>query len=185
MMGLSVRWFSRGLAIGGPSSVGLALLLLSACASSDKHSYPSLLPRPAEQDRVIAAADEPVAGLSPEEQASIADELQRVERAFASTRTSVRAAEAELAAALKAGGNAAIGSDLWSRAQMALSRLDDARAPLAQHDAALTPLLLQVDGLPSDDGNRQAVTALTTTIADERARVDAVAGAAEQRLAHR
>lgn len=185
MMALSVRWFSRGLALCGLSSAGVALLLLAACASPDTRSYPSLLPRPAEQDRVIAAADETPAGLLPEEQASIAEELQRVERAFAASRSSVRAAEMELAAALKVSGNAAIGSEPWSRAQMALSRLDDARAPLAQHDAALAPLLLQVDGLPADDGSRQAVTALATTIAAERARVDAVAATAEQRLAYR
>jgi hypothetical protein len=154
-----------------------ALLLLPACSGSGG-SFPSLLPRPAESPREIAAPGADVLpALAPEQQASLRADLARERALLDQTESDLREAGAALDRALGAARGTRAGADAWSNAQMALSRYDLARSPLGDVRARLIPLQRSVDSLPATDPDRQAVETLAaraTTAADAAQRqVDA------------
>jgi hypothetical protein len=156
-------------------------LLLAACAGPPG-SFPSLKPRPGETPRVIEAPGANIVpALSPEESAGLAADLKRLGDALDSAQRDMAETGRALDAALAAGRGAPIGSEGWSNAQMALSRFDLARSPLDQVEAQLTPLLRQVDSLPADNPDRQAVESLASAAARANAegqrRADAAARA--------
>jgi hypothetical protein len=173
----------RLIAPGRLSLALLALLLLGACAGSGG-SFPSLKPRPGETPRVIEApgGSAPPA-LSAEEQAGLQADMKRLTAALdAATRDMAETGRA-LDAALAAARTAAVGSEAWSNAQMALSRYDLARSPLGEIEAGITPLLRQVDSLPADSPDRQAVESLGAAAARANAEGQRRAEAANRALA--
>lgn len=157
-------------------------LLLAACAGP-KGSFPSLKPRPGETPRVIEAPGANIVpALSAEEAASLAADLRRLGDALDSAARDMAEAGRALDSALAAGRGAPIGSEGWSNAQMALSRYDLARSPLDQIEAQLTPLLRQVDSLPADNADRQAVESLAAAAARANAEGQRRADAAGRAL---
>jgi hypothetical protein len=148
---------------------------VAACAGP-KGSFPSLSPRAAEMERVIAAPGaDSVPALSPEQQASFRADLARERALLAAAEEEVAATSAALDQALRAARGQPTGSEGWSRAQMALSRLDQARSPLDGIAARLAPLARTADSLPATDPDRQALEALS-------ARAEAAAAAAQRQV---
>ncbi len=175
-----MQFFSRAAV---PLFVAAGLCLLAGCSNGAQGAFPSLLPRAAEQERVIAAPGDALApGLSAEEKAAIAADLARAGSNFATVRADIAKAEAALARALKLAAGAPIGTESWSGAQMALSRFDDARAPLAEVSASLNAARITTDALPADNGERLAIEKLADDVQAETARTIAVAQTAEQAL---
>lgn len=159
----------------------LSLLLLSACASQG--SFPSLQPRAGEIPRVIEA---PGAGadprLSAEQRDGLKADLGREGKALAATEADIARAGGELDRAMARAKGAAKGSEPWSDAQMALSRLDMARTPLGEIEARLTPLLRTIDSLDSEDPDRQAVESLAASTASASAAAERRVQAASRTL---
>lgn len=158
------------------------LLWLSACAPGG--SFPSLQPRAGEIPRVIeapgAATDQ---RLAPEQRDSLTADLRREADALAQTEAAVASASLALDAAMARAKGAARGSEAWSDAQMALSRLDVARTPFGEIEARLTPLLRTIDSLDSGDPDRQAVESLASAAARASAMADQRVQSAAGRLA--
>lgn len=151
-------------------------LLLAAACAGPKGSFPSLSPRAAETPReILAPGAGTVPGLSAEQQASFRADLARERSLLAATEEEVADTAVALDQALRTARGAAIGSEPWSRAQMALSRLDQARSPLDGIGARLAPLARTADSLPEGDPDRQALQALT-------ARAAGAAAAAQRRV---
>jgi hypothetical protein len=144
-------------------SLPVFALTLCAClaACGPRGAFPSLQPRAGEAPRIIEA---PGAGLvpelAPEQRQGLKADLAREEAALSDADAEVRRAGAELDRALARARGQARGTEAWSDAQMALSRLDVARAPLGEIEARLTPLLRIVDDLDSQDPDRLAVESL-------------------------
>ena len=158
------------------------ILALSGCAGSGG-SFPSLAPRPGEVPRVIEApGTDTTPALMPEQQASLRADLAREGEALAAVESDLKRLGAELDKALAAARGQSIGSEGWSNAQMALSRYDQARAPLDAIGARLVPLARIVDSLPADDADRRAVEALTTRTAAAADRAQAQVTAANRAL---
>jgi hypothetical protein len=127
---------------------------------------------------VFAAPGEtPLPALSAEEAASLEADMKRLTAALDAATRDTAAAAAALDGALAAAHGAAIGSEAWSNAQMALSRHDLARSPFGEIEVQLTPLLRLTDSLPADDAQRQAVESLAAAAAraaaDSQRRADA------------
>lgn len=142
----------------------LLALLLAACGP--REGFPSLAPRPGEQPRIIAAPGEGVApALAPEQQQSLRADLVREGQALAAAQAEIGATAVALDQALAREGGARPGTPAWSDAQMLLSRLDLARAPLADIAARLVPLQLMVDSLDAGDTDRAEVEALVAATA--------------------
>lgn len=164
------------------AALSVVLMLVAGCAAQGP--FPSLNPRPGEVERVIA---EPGAGqsadLSAEERQSVAADVARARVALAKAGKAIAEAQKDLEQTLPAARRATAGSEPWARAQMMLSRLQDARGALAGIDAGLAPGLLLSDGLPDADPDRAALRATRAAIAAEDARSAAVAAAAEASLA--
>ncbi len=158
-----------------------SLLLLAACAAPG--SFPSLAPRPAEQPRVIVApgGDGP-ATLSAEERAALDADVDRETAALAAVEAEVEAAGRALDRALAAARRAAPGSAAWADAQMILSRFEVARAPHADVEARLSPMLRAVDSLAADDPHRQAVESLAAAAGRSADAAEARARAARRQL---
>lgn len=156
-------------------------VVLGACASQG--SFPSLQPRPGEIPRVIEA---PGAGedvrLPPEQRAGLKADLSREGKALAAAEAEIARTGAELDRAMARAKGAPKGSDAWSDAQMALSRLDVARTPLPEIEARLTPLLRMVDSLDSEDPDRQAVESLAASAASASAAAERRVQAATRTL---
>lgn len=156
--------------------------LLAACAAPGG-SFPSLAPRPAEQPRVIEAPGG--AGperLSAEERAALEADVNRETAALAAIEAGVAAAGAALDRALAGARRAPPGSAAWADAQMILSRFEVARAPLADVEARLTPLLRMVDSLEADDPDRQSVESLAAAAGRSADAAEARALAARRAL---
>jgi hypothetical protein len=138
----------------------VALLLVSGCGLTGG-DFPSLVVRQAETPRSIASPGAAaVPTLSEAEQSGLQADLLREEKALAKTSQQVSDAQDALAPLLAAARGAPIGSESWTQAQLALSRFDQARAPLGEIDGRLAPLKLVVDSLPEDNSDRQKVEAL-------------------------
>ncbi|MCW1382582.1 hypothetical protein OLX02_07080 [Novosphingobium sp. KCTC 2891] len=117
-----------------PRAAALALVLapalfLGACA--DRSQFPSLARRPAERAYGMA---QPVAGPTPASESSIPADATTVARVTA-LREQARKADARFDSrrpaalrAVAAARGAAVGSDAWSVAQIALADLDSARS---------------------------------------------------------
>lgn len=162
-------------------SIPLVLLLTACGASGGK--YPSLNPRPGETPRIIAPFQpDAAAGFSDEERASLADELGREERLLASSRKDIATARTAMDRAVQRARGAAVGDNPWVEAQLALSRFDAARAPLADMDARIAPLSLQVDALPAGDPERTRVEALQGEVTALREASDRAASSAQKTL---
>lgn len=148
-------------------SLALGCALVSGCASVDTSEYPSLARRPIErQAGVVApvpAAPAPPAMVS----ATLADAIRGLARDADSGETAFRAAIVPARAAIAGGQGAAAGSEGWAQAQMALSRIDAARAPTTFALAELDRLALQA----ADTGDSAGMAALSA----EQARVAALA----------
>lgn len=158
------------------------VLLLSAC-SAPGGKYPSLNPRPGETPRIIVPFQpDATGGFSDEERASLADELGREERLLASSRKTISAARTAMDRAVQRARGAAPGENPWVEAQLALSRYDAARAPLADMDARIAPLRLQVDALPAGDPERTRVEALQGDVTALREASDRAANTAQKML---
>ncbi|TPE64450.1 hypothetical protein FJQ54_01340 [Sandaracinobacter neustonicus] len=160
-----------------PAATALALAAaLSACAGP-KGSFPSLAPRPAEAERLIEAPGAEITpALLPEQQASLRADLQRESAALAAAESELAALGGALDRELAAARGKGVGTEGWSNAQMALSRYDQARAPLDGIGVRLVPLARMVDSLPETDADRQAVLALT-------ARTEALSARSRDRVA--
>lgn len=115
---------------GALSLLVLASLATSACGG-DRGRFPSLARRPAERAYGIAM---PVTGATPEMQAPVAPDAAVAVRVAAlkeqalkaDARFAARRAGAERAVAAARG--AAVGSEAWSVAQIAIAELDSARS---------------------------------------------------------
>lgn len=114
----------------------LSPILLAAGCMADQGSFPSLAPRPIEQIDLSAepsAAPAAAQAQDPAQASFVAGLLAQAEegeRGFA-------AAVAEAEPAIRAAAGAASGSERWIEAQIALSRIQAARAPLADALRAL------------------------------------------------
>ncbi|MFQ3594670.1 MAG: hypothetical protein SNJ63_00980 [Sphingomonadaceae bacterium] len=163
-------------------AVAGGLLVAGGCRSSGG-DYPSLLPRPDEAPRALDAGPAAPVTLSPAERQALVDELAQAERARASAADEVARARAALAGPLAAARRAAPGSDAWAAAQLALSRLDQARAELAAILAGMQTMAILVDPLEADDPDRLAHDALRARLEADVAQAAALAEAAGRALA--
>jgi len=131
-----------------------SMLVLAACTGKGP-GYPSLAPRPIEQKSFAEPAPPPAAP-QVADPAAIARYAPTIERARTADAAFLRALEAERGA-LARGRGAATGSDAWAAAQVSLSRVQDARAPvikaLADLDAARS-----ADPTHADTGEAIAAT---------------------------
>ncbi|USI72508.1 hypothetical protein [Sphingomonas morindae] len=111
-----------------PPRFALVCLLASGCMAGP--GYPSLAPRAVESVSLAEPAAKPAAPATPQREADA-----RYAPLLARARTlsdQFKAAVAESAPVLAAGRRAAIGSDAWSAAQQALSRLQALRGPMVE-----------------------------------------------------
>jgi hypothetical protein len=152
----------------------IAAALLTGCATGDMADYPSLAQRPIERQAnvppapVTASVPEPVSATLAEAIRALASDADRGETAFQSALGEARSAGA-------AGRGAAVGSEAWAQAQLALSRAEAARAPTTLALAELDRLLV----VQGDEGNVAGLDAIAT----EQARVAALVAAQERVLA--
>jgi hypothetical protein len=148
----------------------LLAVLLAGCGPTG--AFPSLLPRPGETPRLIAAPGaEATPALSAEERQALRADLAREEQALAAAEREIAAAGSALDRALRTARGAAPGDAAWADAQLALSRFDMARSPLAEIDARLVPALRVTDGLDGADPDRTRLEVLRrrTSAADAAA----------------
>jgi len=150
-------------------AAGVALLALGACARPPEGDYPSFALRPVEEQASVVPADPVVAPPPPMVTATVAEAIRgpasdadRGESAFRSTL-------AQLRGQVLAGRGAAVGSEAWAAAQLALSRIATAREPTLVALGELDHLIIT----QSEAGDDGAVDALTA----EDARVAALAEA--------
>lgn len=152
----------------------IAVALLTGCATGDMADYPSLAQRPIERQAnvppapVTAPVPEPVSATLAEALRGLAADADRGEIAF-------QAALVEAREAAETGRSAAVGSEAWAQAQLALSRAEAARAPTTLALAELDRLMV-VQGDAGDVAGLGAIAAV-------QARVAALAAAQEQALA--
>jgi Cu/Ag efflux pump CusA len=159
----------------------LAISLLAAC-KGPPGGFPSLLPRPAETPRDMTIAATPVPGLSAEETATLTAELDREAQALDAAEAAVATAGHDLAAALAKARGAAPGTDAWVRAQISLSRYDQARAALGAVIGRLAALAPALDGLAADQPVRARFDALTRRADNSALAADGVAREAGRAL---
>lgn len=148
--------------------------MLTGCATGDVASYPSLAQRSIERQANVPPAPEIV--VVPE---LITVTLVEALRALAADadrgETAFQDALGEARATSAAGRGAAVGSEAWAQAQLALSRAEAARAPTTLALAELDRLLV----VQGDAGNGIGLSSITA----EQARVAALAAAQERVLA--
>jgi hypothetical protein len=123
---MTSRHFSRLIAV---ATLPLALAL-AGCAGGSPSNYPSLAPRPIEQlslaEPTRPAPPAPVA--SAEATDRFAPQIAKAHEADARFRKTMQ----EERPALVKGRSAAVGTDAWTDAQEALTRIETARGGLAQ-----------------------------------------------------
>ncbi len=140
-----------------PALPTLAALLVGACATPDAGLYPSLERRAIERRASVppappvVAVPEPVSATLSAALAALEADAVRGEAAFRAALPAARAARA---------GGEATGSEAWAQANVALSRLDAARAPTLLALAELDRL-----GLDSEGAALEAVAALQARVA--------------------
>ncbi len=159
------------------SSLAVAFLLVAGCASPGNQGFPDLLPRPHEVPRVLDETATAPAGLAEAERAALGEEIVRAEAALDAARREAAAASEALAPALARARGAPAGSDAWADAQLALSRLDQARAGYGEIAAMLAPLVRLVDPAPADDPDRLRLERLLASV---RAEAEALAALQER-----
>jgi hypothetical protein len=151
------------------------LLSITSCASGPE-SGPSLLPRAVEEQTFDepAAPPAPAAAPDPALDRQIADLVTR--RGAAST--AFAAADRQVAAALRSGARAPVGSDAWLDAQTALAALDEERATLLAVVTDLEQLAIAraADGKPP-------YPALDAARIDSEAELDRIAAIVAERKA--
>lgn len=160
-----------------------AALSLGACAS-DTTNYPSLARRPAE--RIAAqppkapapATTIPADAALPARLAKLVDEARAAHARFGDRRPMAERA-------IAAGGGAAMGSEGWSIASVALADLESARSeamvPLADLDQLLAAKLV-ADGSNGDSGDGAAIAAARLQVSQLIAEEDRVLAALRGRL---
>ncbi len=161
----------------------LAALTLAGCAS-DTTNYPSLARRPAE--RLAEQPPQPVAPATtiatdpalPARLAKLVDEARAAHSRFGERRPGAERA-------IAAGGGAAMGSDGWSIASVALADLESARSeamvPLADLDQMLAAKLVS-DGSNGDSGDGAAIAAARSQVSQLIAEEDRVLAGLQGRL---
>ena len=146
----------------------LLLLALAGCAA--KGSFPSLAPRAAEKlsmDEPVREA--PVAAPDNRLPARAAEWLAQARQGQAAFEAALPAARARAAAA------GAATSESWIEAQMALSRLEAARAPTVTALAQLDALIAAQAGLPTNPDDLAAMQDVMETVAElARAQQEAI-----------
>lgn len=141
-----------------PALVAALLLCLAGCVS--RGPFPSLAPRPAEQEDW---AEEPV-HTAP----AVADDAAlrtRIAALNADARDGGRAFEADVAAAERATAHpGAEGSDSWIEAQQAISRLEASRGRTMDAAAELHQLQLARTGQPTSATDLAALDAAVEAV---------------------
>ncbi|WP_033922818.1 hypothetical protein [Sphingomonas sp. 37zxx] len=121
--------------------------LLGACAAPDG-DYPSLLPRPIEQESFAEPArPEPEASADPALEVKVAEQAA----ALASAATAFDRAAAEADSLSRAARGSSAGSESWIAAQVALSGLDAMRSATAETLADIERLAIDraAQGVPT------------------------------------
>jgi hypothetical protein len=152
--------------------LGLAALLAAGLAGCVSHGpFPSLAPRPAEQEDWT---EEPVHAAP-----AVADDAAlrtRIAALAAQAREGDRLFEADLSPAERAAAHpGAEGSDSWIEAQQAISRLEASRARTTDAAAELHQLRLARGGMPTSAADLAALDAAI-------GQVDAIAESQQRRL---
>jgi hypothetical protein len=161
----------------------LTALVLPACIGGPDEAFPSLLPRPGEAPRAISIQAETPGGLSAEERSLLSDDIARADGRLRQALPPAEGAGVALGAAVRAAGGAPAGDPRWMDAQVARSRLDEARSGLGQSRADLSALLARTDALPVDDPQRAAILAMVSKLDAAEAKVAEQAAAADALLA--
>lgn len=152
----------------------IAAATLTGCATGDMADYPSLAQRPIERQANVPPAPvtppvpEPISATLAEAIRALASDADRGETAFQSAMGEARSTSA-------AGRGAAVGSEAWAQAQLALSRAEAARAPTTLALAELDRLLV----VQGDAGDVAGLDAIAT----EQARVAALVTVQDRVLA--
>lgn len=126
----------------------IAAAALAGCATGDMADYPSLAQRPIERQANVPPTPEimvvpgRITATLFEALRALAADADRGEMAF-------QAALGEARSASVAGRGAAVGSEAWAQAQLALSRAEAARAPTTFALAELDRLMV----VQGDEGN--------------------------------
>jgi hypothetical protein len=158
----------------GPALAALAALLLAGCVSAGP--FPSLAPRPAEQEDW---SEEPVRPIP-----VVADDpalRARIAALLDEARAGQRAFEAEAPGAERAAARAGReGSDSWLEAQQAISRLEAARGRSGTALADLHALALARAAGPTSEADQAALKAAIeeaeAIAAGQQQRIDALSG---------
>jgi hypothetical protein len=129
------------------------MLVLAGCTGKGP-GYPSLAPRAIEQ-RSFAEPAPPPASPQVADPAAVARYAPTIARARAADAAFQRTLDAERAALVR-GRGAATGSDAWAAAQVSLSRVQDARAPVIK---ALADLDAARDAEPTHTDTGEAIAA--------------------------
>jgi hypothetical protein len=146
----------------------IALLFLGACGQP-RGRFPSLLPRPGENPRVMIATPAQEPAIDPIQRSRLQSELQRQETMFADVQKELEGARRALVRAQAGARSAPEGSGAWVELQMVLSRFDQARARLADIGVALADLGPLADGLPQADPDRMRLADLEQKLEQARA----------------
>lgn len=133
------------------------VLALAACSTPDMSDYPSLARRPVEQ-RIAPVPGQPASEAPPAPvSATLADAITALVADASRGDAAFRSTLADYRDAALAGRGAAEGSEAWASAEVALSRIDAARAPTRFALAELDRL--GVDALDAGDlSGAEAVT---------------------------
>ena len=152
----------------------IAATALAGCATGDMADYPSLAQRPIERQATVppAPATAPVPQLV---SATLAEAIRALASDADRGETAFRTALGEARSAGATGRGAAVGSEAWAQAQLALSRAEAARAPTTLALAELDRLMV----VQGDEGNVAGLDAIAT----EQARVTALVAGQERALA--
>ncbi|MGZ8360698.1 MAG: hypothetical protein ACXWUX_09275 [Allosphingosinicella sp.] len=140
-----------------PFAAATAALALAGCVAAE--GFPSLALRPAELDRSFEPPQRPAV-----EVPSDAALRGRIAELTAQAATGDRAFEAAIGpteAAVRRAGPAA--SESWVEAQVALSRLEESRAPTTQAQGDLDALAIERAATPTNAGD---LAAIDTAIAE-------------------
>lgn len=165
------------------SAAAIAALALTACATPSQDRYPSLAIRDVEraqgQFEPVPAAPLAVPPVAVPSSGPLADRLAALDAAATIAHRSFTSAAPRAERAAQAAAGAAIGSEAWATAQVALADLDSARSAtaiaLADLDTLMVAAAVQAEDIGAIEVVRQQVIAKVeqedATLARLRARV--------------
>lgn len=147
--------------------LGASLSLLGACSTVDDSRFPSLAKRPIESAGLTTRPD----AIEPPPAAPADSNIAaKIAQYRGQANTGQGAFQQELGAAqrrVSAASGAAVASDAWMEAQMAISGLDSARAPTVEALASLDQLQVKQQGV----GGRAGMDEIAAAIAAVRSMV--------------